>query len=189
MKLDLALVHYPVLDKNREIIGSAVTNLDLHDLARAGKTYGVRTLHIVTPFGDQQRLVNEICAHWCQGHGASYNPLRREAISILKVSESLDVLFKDYRRQGEERPLTLATSAKGGAGTLGYGDLRQRLASGEHCLIVFGTGWGLAPAVMEMVDAVLPPIAGTSAYNHLSVRAACAIILDRLLGEREEILV
>lgn len=184
MKLDLALVHYPVWNKKQEVIGSAVTNLDLHDLARAGRTFGVSTLFIVTPFADQQELVSEICDHWRLGYGAHYNPDRCEAFSIVKVCASLQALYDEYSRQGVERPLTLATSAKADIAKLGYGELRQRLVAGEHCLVLFGTGWGLTPEVMAKVDAVLPPIDGNTGYNHLSVRSACAIVLDRLLGER-----
>lgn len=79
----------------------------------------------------------------------------------------------------------MATSAKVvRQRALSYCDLRQRLVDGEHCLILFGTGWGLAPEVVAEVDAFLPPVGGGGTYNHLSVRSACAIILDRLLGER-----
>lgn len=184
MKLDLALVHYPVWNKNREVIGSAVTNLDLHDIARAGKTFGVGTLFIVTPFADQQELVREISAHWLQGYGAHYNPDRRDAFYCMKVCASLESLYEEYNRQGIDRPLTLATSARGQEEMIDYADLRQRLAGGEHCLILFGTGWGLSSGVMAKVDAILPPIGVNKAYNHLSVRSACAIVLDRLVGDR-----
>ncbi len=184
MKLDLALVHFPVFNKKQEIIGSAVTNLDIHDIARAGKTYGVSNFYIVTPFADQQQLVREIIAHWQQGYGAEYNHDRKEAFSLVQVKASLDDVYADYCRQGVQRPTTLATSARGHAKKLSYAALRQRLFAGEHCLLLFGTGWGLAPEVMTEMDAVLPPIGGNTAYNHLSVRSACAIILDRLLGER-----
>jgi len=37
-----------------------------------------------------------------------------------------------------------------------------------------------------MVDHRLAPIQGVSNYNHLSVRSAAAIILDRLLGTENE---
>ena len=57
VQVDVALVHYPVVNKNQEIIGSAVTNLDIHDIARAGRTFGVGTFYIVTPYQDQQKLV------------------------------------------------------------------------------------------------------------------------------------
>lgn len=43
---------------------------------------------------------------------------------------------------------------------------------------------GLIEEVMESSDYILEPIRGKAVYNHLSVRAAVAIILDRLFGER-----
>ncbi len=49
--------------------------------------------------------------------------------------------------------------------------------------LLFGTGWGLTQEVKDSSDYVLAPIEGKG-YNHLSVRSAVAIILDRLLGER-----
>jgi hypothetical protein len=51
-------------------------------------------------------------------------------------------------------------------------------------LIAFGTGWGLAGELVESAELRLAPIAAATetGYNHLSVRAACAITLDRLLG-------
>jgi hypothetical protein len=54
---------------------------------------------------------------------------------------------------------------------------------GKAVLVLFGTGWGLAQGVIAGADAVLEPIRPRRGdYNHLSVRAACAIALDRLLG-------
>jgi hypothetical protein len=55
-------------------------------------------------------------------------------------------------------------------------------------LLLFGTGWGLTNEMLAECDFVLEPIAGLgkNSYNHLSVRSAAAIILDRLLGNRTE---
>ena len=50
-------------------------------------------------------------------------------------------------------------------------------------LLLFGTGWGMTNEVMNKADLILEPIRGKAEYNHLSVRAAVAIILDRLFGE------
>jgi hypothetical protein len=62
--------------------------------------------------------------------------------------------------------------------------MRQLLADLETpFLMLFGTGWGLTREVKDGSDYVLAPIEGKG-YNHLSVRSAVAIILDRLLGER-----
>jgi hypothetical protein len=61
----------------------------------------------------------------------------------------------------------------------------SRLAATERpVLVLFGTGWGLSPALIDDADVRIEPIRarGETGYNHLSVRAACAITLDRLLG-------
>ncbi|HLO26270.1 MAG TPA: RNA methyltransferase, partial [Geobacteraceae bacterium] len=51
-------------------------------------------------------------------------------------------------------------------------------------LLLLGTGWGLADEIFSRADFVLAPIKGQGDYNHLSVRSAAAILLDRLLGDR-----
>jgi hypothetical protein len=50
-------------------------------------------------------------------------------------------------------------------------------------IIVFGTGHGLADEILERSDVVLEPIGSPTEWNHLSVRSAVAISLDRLLGD------
>ena len=37
----VALVHYPIVDRRGDVVNTAVTNLDLHDIARTARTYGV----------------------------------------------------------------------------------------------------------------------------------------------------
>ena len=183
LRLDLALVHYPVCNKNGETIGSAVTNLDLHDIARAGRTFGIDTLYIVTPFEDQQMLVRDILEHWQTGHGATYNPKRKEALSLVRICNDLAELYELAQAKWRQRPTVLATSARPQANQLDYAKVRQRIFAGEPHLILFGTGWGMAPEVLADVDALLPPITGFGEYNHLSVRSAAAIVLDRVLGK------
>jgi len=51
-------------------------------------------------------------------------------------------------------------------------------------LILFGTGWGLTETVFSQSDYVLEAIKGYTDYNHLSVRSAAAIVLDRLMGRQ-----
>ncbi|MFA6498619.1 MAG: RNA methyltransferase [Desulfurivibrionaceae bacterium] len=183
LRLDLALVHYPVSNKNGETIGSAVTNLDLHDIARAGRTFGIDTLYIVTPFADQQALVRDILAHWQTGHGASYNPKRKDALSLVRICTDLAEMYGLVEAKWRQRPTVLATSARPNANQLDYAEARRRIFAGEPHLIFFGTGWGMTPEVLAEVDALLPPIVGYGEYNHLSVRSAAAIVLDRLLGK------
>ena len=45
---------------SRVMIASAVTNLDLHDIARAARTYAVDGVYVVTPLEDQRALVERL---------------------------------------------------------------------------------------------------------------------------------
>lgn len=179
-RLDIALLHYPVFNKNREVIASAVTNLDIHDLARAARTYGVATVYIVTPIIDQQELVTEIVNHWRQGYGATYNPSRQEALLTIKICPDLASTMSLATAKGQ--CTTLATTAQPAGPVVNQQSIRPRLAAGENFLLLFGTAWGLIPEVFAQVDGVLAPLTGGHDYNHLSVRSAVAIMLDRLLG-------
>jgi hypothetical protein len=184
-RLYLALVHHPVLNKRGETIASAVTNLDLHDIARAGRTFGARGFFVVTPLKDQQALTRQILGHWIEGHGAAYNPARGHALELVRVVDRLE----NARAEIEEREGTparlVATSARESDAALGFRELRTRLAEGEPVLLALGTAWGLAPECLAVADHRLRPIRGAGEYNHLSVRSAAAILLDRLLGEPE----
>ena len=186
-RLDLALVHSPVLNRKGESIGSALTNLDIHDIARAARTYGVARYWIVTPFAEQQTLAGEIISHWREGYGVSANPDRGEALSLVRVCESIESAVANMSAElAGERPTVVATCARPAKRTLSFFKLRQRLHYGEPFLLLLGTGWGLAPEVLSGADAILPPISGTGDYNHLSVRSAASIMLDRLLGGEED---
>jgi tRNA (guanine37-N1)-methyltransferase len=181
--IDLALIHYPVINKNQEIIGSAVTNLDLHDIARAAKTYGANRLYIVTPYQDQQALFRELLDHWLEGHGAQYNAKRGEALSLVRICDDLEQVRTGIAAERQQEPVVLATGAREKHPDVwSYGAVRQKISEGEHFLLLLGTAWGLAQEVIDAGDGILPPITGSGSYNHLSVRSAAAIILDRLLG-------
>lgn len=181
--LDIGLLHHPVLNKVGDVIGSAVTNLDLHDIARVARTYGVENYYVSTPYGDQHELVSEIVEHWQTGHGAAYNPARKEALSIVRLAYSLDEIVETITKERGKRPLLVATSARQQPDGMDFKTLRTHLDKGKSpVLLLFGTAHGLAPEIMGYVDATLQPIRGNSAYNHLSVRSAVSIILDRLLG-------
>ncbi len=184
--LDIVLIHHPVVNKTGEVIGSAVTNLDLHDIARAARTYGVDTYYIVTPYEDQQKLVNEILAHWQSGQGARYNPARKEALELIQLADTLDTVIQQVTEKRSQDPLLLTTSAKMQENTLQYHEVRAKITRQEPILLLFGTAHGLAPQVMAMTEHSLPPVGAETGYNHLSVRSAVSIILDRLLGTREK---
>jgi len=170
-----------VLNKNGEVISSAVTNLDLHDIARAAKTYGARSYYVVTPLADQAAMVARIVAHWTCGAGAVYNPERRAALEMIRVKQSLAAVVDDIGAAAG-RPGVVATSAKNHDACISFGSLKRRMADGKPWLVLLGTAWGLADEILEHADHRLEPICAESAYNHLSVRSAATVILDRLLG-------
>jgi hypothetical protein len=181
-RLYLALVHYPVVNRRGELVASAVTNLDLHDIARAACTFGAKRFFVTTPLEDQQGFARRIVEHWTIGPGADHIPDRRRAMELVRVMGSLDEAITAVRDAESRPPRVVATCAREHPQAVGWAVLRRRLADDSPHLLLFGTAWGLAPDVIAAADCVLAPIAGTDGYNHLSVRSAAAIVLDRLLG-------
>ncbi len=180
--LYVLLTHYPVVNKNGEVVASAVTNLDLHDIARAARTYGVRGFYVVTPLSDQKALIEKIVTHWTRGTGSRYNPKRREALELVRIEETLADVMDHITACAGEVPKTVVTSARWSEKTIGYGEFKEKIGNGEPFLLIFGTAWGLSEEILSGADFVLAPIQGGTPYNHLSVRSAAAIILDRLMG-------
>lgn len=179
----MALIHHPVVDKNGKTIAAAVTALDLHDIARSAKTYGARAFYVVTPLEDQQELVRRIIDHWVTGVGSQYNPDRQAALSLIRLQPTLQTMLRDLEDEhSDRRPLVIATSARNTGTSLSYPDLAALTHDDRPIVLLFGTAWGLADQVMEAADHRLEPIHGHGDYNHLAVRSAVAIILDRLLG-------
>lgn len=178
----IALVHYPVLSKNGEIICSAVTNLDIHDIARAGKTYGVKGYFVITILQDQRVLVEKIMSHWIEGHGGKVNPDRREALKLIRLADSIDEAALSIESSSGGPVTVVATTARYGEADMTFDALRSEIAKGGSFLLLFGTAWGLADDAIQNADRVLYPLQAGSSYNHLSVRSAVAIILDRLMA-------
>lgn len=183
MSLYLALLHYPMSNKNGEVVATSITNLDIHDLARSAKTFGADGVFFVTPVPSQQWFARRIIVHWSKGVGAVYNPTRKEALELARSVDDLPAVAEAIRTETGREVKFVATTAKQHPSAIGYAELRHRLETSEdpYCL-VFGTGWGLHPSIFDQMDFVLESVRGPGEYNHLSVRAAVAIILDRLMG-------
>lgn len=189
MNLSIVLVHHPVLDRDGSTVTTAITNLDLHDMARSARAFGLAAMWVVHPIEAQRQLAESIRAHWVTGTGKKRIPDRAEAMEVLRIVPSLEDVYAALGGEaGREGIEIWTTAAKAGAGAVtGYPEARTRLAATEKpTALLFGTGWGLARELIDTADVRLTPIraAATTGYNHLSVRAACAISLDRLLGER-----
>jgi hypothetical protein len=182
--LYLGLVHHPVYDKRGEVVATAVTNFDIHDISRCARTFGVGGFFIITPLESQVALTERIIRHWMQGAGSVYNPTRKESLSLVRVSRTIDQADQEISQLHQKQVKKIATGASPYFDCIHYGEMQRLLKDSETpFFLLFGTGWGLTREVKESSDYVLAPIEGKG-YNHLSVRSAVAIILDRLLGDR-----
>ncbi|WP_457681031.1 RNA methyltransferase [Thermovibrio sp.] len=182
MALYTALLHYPVYNKSGKVVATSLTTLDVHDIARASRTYGVKRYYLVQPIENHLWLANKLLSFWQGGHGREYNPKRWEALKIVKAVPYFEDALKDILEEDGIRPKVVVTTAKRREGAVSYRELRERIKEGEDFIVCFGTGWGLTEEFIKSADLVLEPVVGPTDYNHLSVRSAASIILDRLLG-------
>jgi hypothetical protein len=185
-RVAISLVHYPVLDRQGATVTAAITNLDVHDIARTAMTFGVCAFYVVHPIEAQRNLVNRIQRHWIEGSGGKRIPDRVGPMRLVRVVASLEDALKDY--SPEEQPWLWTTSAgePTQAPALSHAQASQLLSEpGPPVMLVFGTGWGLAKPTLASATNQLMPItaARMGSFNHLSVRAAVAILIDRLLGD------
>jgi hypothetical protein len=180
-----ALVHHPVVNREGDDVTTSVTNLDVHDIARSARTYGLRGYFVVSPIDAQHPVVQKIIDHWTAGAGTSRFPERGEAIALVRLCRSLDDAIAEIEASEGKTPRLVVTSAKRGPGRSAYADEAQRLRTESRpTLLLFGTGHGLADRVLRRADVFLEAIVGPTDFNHLSVRAAVAITLDRLLAPK-----
>jgi hypothetical protein len=182
-----ALVHHPVRDREGETVTAAVTNIDVHDIARSAHTFGLRGMFVVSPIDAQRALVVRILEHWRTGAGKRRMPHRTEALASARAAASVEEAVTHITGLEGRAPLLLATAARAAQGceTATFSQAARRLAEdAQPWLILFGTGHGLADSLLLRADLLLEPIQGVAGYNHLSVRAAAAIVFDRLFGDR-----
>ena len=79
--LYIGLVHYPIMNKHKDVITTAITNYDIHDIARASITYDVSKYFVIHNIPAQRELVRTIMEHWKSGFGSTYNPDRKRMLS------------------------------------------------------------------------------------------------------------
>ena len=176
-KVYLALLHFPVYNKKKEAVSTCITGFDLHDIARSSLTYGIAKYFVVNPMPAQRKFAERIINCWKSEKSFVHNWTRAEAFKLVELKESLEDVIKTLKN-----PIVVASSAKN-QGDLSYRGLKNKIKrSRRPVLILLGTGWGLTEEVFKKADYILGPILGKGSYNHLSVRSAAAIILDRLFG-------
>ena len=179
--LHCALVHYPVFLGDRKTGATSLTNLDVHDIARCSRTYGLGSFTVVTSLKDQQAILKTLIRHWTEGPGGASNPDRAEAFSLVRMASDVQGAVDFVEARTGQRPVLLGTSARDN-GVMTPQAVRDLLAD-RPVLLLFGTGHGMAPEILDACDGVLRPLRWMDAYNHLPVRGAVAITLDRVLGD------
>jgi hypothetical protein len=159
-----------------------VTNLEIHDIARTCMTFDIDLCYIVTPLAKQREIAEKLVDHWQHGYGVTYNPARSEALQRVRIVADFAGMVRDIGNN----PLVVGTSSKERPEkAIGYGELCDLARNGGRpVLVLFGTGWGLSEKVVRQCEKMLMPIRGKGDYNHLSLRVAIGIILDRIFGER-----
>jgi hypothetical protein len=180
----VALVHHPVRDRRGATVTTSITASDVHDISRIAKTFGAEPYYIVTPVEAQRDMVETIARHWTQGEGRRVDHPRVAAIESIRVVPSLGAAVEDLAGRLGGRPVVAVTGAWLDSDVTRFADFRRALRSGSFkgVLVVFGTGWGLTPEVTCGADVRIEPIDAGTGFRHLPVRAAVAIVLDRLLG-------
>jgi tRNA (guanine37-N1)-methyltransferase len=201
----LALVHHPCVDRTGKIVTTSLTNFDVHDLARSTATYGLAAYHIVTPITSQREKAQHIAGLWLEDEQARIEAARAEtgrgsraakapnsasrasALSLVRTADSVETVIAELTAEYGRAPLVVGTSAKAesfpAAPRRSPSELfAEASVDPSPVLILLGTGWGLADPLIPSVSRVLTPIEGVAGWNHLSVRSAGAILLDRLFG-------
>jgi hypothetical protein len=182
-RFHVALLHDQMHDKSGAIVTTSLTMIDVHDISRSARTFGVARTFIVHPSPTIRKLARTLQRHWEEGFGATYNPNRKEALEYISIVTELDEAIASIERTTGKRPIIIATSAKEGGTRVSFETTREMLLTTDNCyLMMLGTGWGMSESLLARADIFLEPVRGGGEYNHLSVRSACAIMLDRLFG-------
>lgn len=183
-RVAVGLVHWPVLDRAGTHVCTNITNFDIHDIARACRSFGVESYYLINKIPEQLMFASRVMDHWKTGYGYRYNPMRSTALGMVKTIQTLEEAIADF----DPDACVVATAARSleNIQNVSFKSLREKMENSDKksYFIVFGTGFGLAPEALALCDLLLEPIRGKSKddYRHLSVRSAVSICLDRLMG-------
>jgi len=181
----IALMHNDMMLKEGRIGPTSVTSIDIHDIARSSTTYGLKNFFVVTNLKDQQKMVQKMLSFWVDEKiGGDYNINRHHAVLSVKLENELDDVIAAIEKKEGKKPVIIGTSARSQDATqaITYFDQETVWQHDRPVLFLFGTGSGMSEKLLQRCDYMLPPLQGFYKFNHLSVRSAVAIILDKWLG-------
>jgi tRNA (guanine37-N1)-methyltransferase len=179
----VALVHHPVVDREGQVVTTALTNLDVHDIARSASTYGLGGYAVVTPVTSQREKAEHIAGMWKADADRQH---RSQALALVRTAASVGEVLAQMETAYGAPPWVVATSARAesfaGCERIDPEELAAAAPAQGGILLLFGTGWGLDDRQITGVSRVLTPLRGRAEWNHLSVRSAVAVMLDRLFA-------
>ncbi len=168
----------------------------------------MKQFFIVTPLIDQQKIIKKFFSFWRSDSGIAYNANRNEALNLVSVADRLEAVVAEIEKKEGKKPLLIGTSARRSVSaeasssakatadrssdrqagkTISFYDQGMVFKEGRPVILLLGTGQGLSDQLIDRCDYILSPIHGFSDFNHLSVRSAAAIIMDRWLGLNKRI--
>lgn len=181
--LSIALMHYPMYDREYKVVTTSITNLDIHDIARLSRTYSLSDFWVITPIKAQQELVGRIINYWSSDAGRSYNPHRGDALSLVRVVDDIENVVEIIHNREGKLPKLIATDARPYPNMVNYEFVKDLVRANEPVVLVLGTGHGIAYEMIRRMDYFLAPIRPNGDFNHLSVRSAASILVDRIIGD------
>ncbi|MCL1827473.1 MAG: RNA methyltransferase, partial [Candidatus Cloacimonetes bacterium] len=102
----------------------------------------------------------------------------------ISFATNLEKTINEIKNQEGNDPIIITTTANYRKDQISFVETKKLLKTEtKPVLLLFGTGNGLHEDIHSQADFVLVPIQARTDYNHLSVRSAVAIVLDRLLSE------
>lgn len=185
----VSLMHTQVLVKGGRVGDTSITSIDIHDVARSSSTYGISNFFVTSRLKDQYMIMQTFLDFWKSDEGKKYNPTRFHAIAKVVPTKSLDEVLSHIEKKEGKKPIIIATSARSKKmGTqIDYFSQGALWKKERPILFLFGTGQGLCDEIVQKSDFLLSPVQGLVDYNHLSVRSAVAVVLDRWLGKPEKL--
>lgn len=174
--LSVAIVHHPCINRLGQEICSTISEHDVFDASRLSLTYNVN-IYVVNPKPAQRELCMRLLSH---GTDSNTRASARGLFTKTSYAADLETVIQQLTTEHGAAPFVVATSAKSSNGDVSFASVREHMQQGRHLLLLVGKAWGLSSSVLDAADARLTPIDSGSGYNHLSVRSALAILIDRL---------
>ena len=102
----IALVHYPVYDRERSVVTTSITTLDVHDIARSAATFGLAGYYVVSPIQVQRDKVKQSISVWeservtsPQNEAAQDNRIR--ALHLVRTADRLEAAVEQIEQTWE----------------------------------------------------------------------------------------